>query len=300
MLTSNDQLPLSPEEIVRFLVAKGMVIDRVDDVICMLTHVNAYRLRPYWLPFVRDRVTHEFWPTARFDRVIELYHFDKRLRALLLECLEPIEISLRANIARQVSLLHGPWAHEFRDVSYRNDTWPKAFEMLRRALEHAQVNDDSIPLYGTGLPGDRQTPQLSVSIEYLPFGSLAYWFRNLVPRDAQRSVSEVYSVHPDILSSWLRHLAVVRNIAAHHGRVWNRVIPFQPRIPRGHGIAASVNNRVNKVYNTLVIIQHLLRCVNAQVQVQDRLVQLVNGHAIRLSTVGFPSDWMERSIWKGA
>ena len=40
-----------------------------------------------------------------------------------------------------------------------------------------------------------------------------------------------YGVAPPVLASWVHHLVYVRNLCAHHARLWDRVWSVQPQLP---------------------------------------------------------------------
>ena len=92
-----------------------------------LAQVGYYRLSGYWFParkFVRDnqqnvllcRVTNKplrqdnFLANTTFDDAFSLYLFDKKLRQLMLDAIERIEIHIRTVTAHEVGY-HGPLAY---------------------------------------------------------------------------------------------------------------------------------------------------------------------------------------------
>ena len=74
-----------------------------------LSRLGYYRLSGYWYParevhYVADTigvVTPKFQETFRpgttFERAVDLYIFDKRLRMLFMDALERVEVSLRGS-----------------------------------------------------------------------------------------------------------------------------------------------------------------------------------------------------------
>lgn len=69
------------------------------------------------------------------------------------------------------------------------------------------------------------------------------------------------------MSSWLRTLSCIRNIAAHHDRLWNKILPFEMMIPnktnddRFNELFVTGDKTINnskRVYNALIVIQYLL------------------------------------------
>nr|VFK58713.1 MAG: Abi-like protein [Candidatus Kentron sp. TUN] len=91
--------PKTFEEQMDLLESRGMIISDRSAAHHHLSHLNYYRLTAYWLPFQENTVTHRFKQETLFDDIINLYMFDKKLRLLLLNAVERIEISVRTQWA---------------------------------------------------------------------------------------------------------------------------------------------------------------------------------------------------------
>jgi abortive infection bacteriophage resistance protein len=82
-----------------------------------LRRVGYYRLSGYWYPFRQrgddGRVLETFRPGTNLDHAFNLYVFDKRLRLLMLDAIERVEVGLRVDIAILIGK-GDPWAHRSR------------------------------------------------------------------------------------------------------------------------------------------------------------------------------------------
>lgn len=87
--------PLTIEQQVEQLAARGLAIPDKARAAHYLAHLNYYRLRAYWLPFEQDAKQHRFKEGASFEHALDLYVFDRKLRLLMLDAIERIEVSLR-------------------------------------------------------------------------------------------------------------------------------------------------------------------------------------------------------------
>ena len=285
---------LADEDLVSLLAERGMGISSRDVARVALQHIGYARLKAYWLPFEQDRSSHKFWPNTTFSRIIEIYDFDRRLRVLMMEAIECIEVSLRAQLGREFAKSYGADGYQDPNIAYNRDKWESAIEMLRTALVRAGDNvgessrcDKSVAL-----------PPIWTAVESLSLGSMVYWYRHIIPRDVQYSIGAVYGIHPDILSTWLRHLNIVRNIVAHHGRLWNRAIPFQPKIPNVPALKQSFNRESTKPYNTLVMLHFLMSAVHSESEWIQEVMRLIELYQIRHSAMGFPIDWEHLPVWQ--
>lgn len=99
------------------LQAEGMAIPDMARAEHWLRHVSYYRLSAYWLPFEHPKgnPSPRFLPGTSFDTVTALYDFDRRLRLLVLDAIERIEVAVRGSWASELAQRFGP--HGYLDVA---------------------------------------------------------------------------------------------------------------------------------------------------------------------------------------
>jgi abortive infection bacteriophage resistance protein len=89
---------LTLEEQADRLIDRGLLADR-DELIARLRAVSYYRLSGYLFPFrARDasgKLLDSFIPGTKLDTVWRRYTFDRRLRLILLDAIERIEVAVR-------------------------------------------------------------------------------------------------------------------------------------------------------------------------------------------------------------
>ena len=77
-----------------------------------LSNISYYRLRAYTYPFQNnENPEHPFSQKINFEDIISLYVFDRRLRLLVFNAIEKIEIALRTQIIYNYSLEYGVFWH---------------------------------------------------------------------------------------------------------------------------------------------------------------------------------------------
>jgi len=121
-------------DLVALLESRGMIIPDKARAERKLSQIGYYRLSGFWYPCreikkdqagqyiiapntkipVRDD---SFQPNTNFNDIIELYLFDKKLRQLMLDAIERIEIHARSVIAHEMGY-HDPLAYQ--DKSFIN------------------------------------------------------------------------------------------------------------------------------------------------------------------------------------
>lgn len=94
---------------IRHLKTRG--VDIADETASFLKCVSYYRLRVYWWTFEIDNNQsgcHVFQDDLDFNRIRNLYIFDQKLRILLLEGIERIEVATRALWSNLMAEKYGP------------------------------------------------------------------------------------------------------------------------------------------------------------------------------------------------
>lgn len=275
---------------------RGMIIEDPGEAEFYLKHLNYYRIGAYWLPFEADHVTHTFRPGTHFSEVLNLYLFDRELRLLVLDAIERIEVSVRTQWAYQLAHAHGPHAHLDPGIAQHRAYWEKN---LARLKEEVDRSDETFIRHLTRTYREDLPPVWAVC-EVMSLGLLSRWYDNLKPKSTRRAIASEYGVDEDVLRSWLDHLSVVRNVCAHHSRLWNRAFTKIPLLPRTKpvGLSSQVRQGSRKLYNSLVILLHLMDVIAPNHGWRTRLRELLITRSIPLGAMDFPADWKRLPIWR--
>jgi abortive infection bacteriophage resistance protein len=293
--------PLSTEQQVELLKSRGMVVaDQAAAATCLM-HINYYRLRAYWMPMEVKAETdgeHKFKEGTKLEDVLSLYEFDRRLRLLLLAAIERLEVSFRTRFSQCLSVKYGSHAH----------LEEKVFHNLGRHAEHlASLNEEIQRSHETFIDHYFNTytapdsPPIWAVTEVMSLGLLSKMFANITTFADRGDIIKPYGVQSKVVESFLHHLTHVRNLCAHHCRVWNRkfVVTFQ--IPQSPAyLMAWFNQKADRnVYNTLTMLAHFMRCIDAGYPWFDRLKELLNSFPMaNREAMGFPDKWQEIPLWK--
>ena len=291
-----EKIPKTFDEQVELLVSRGMRIGDPKRTKRYLSHLNYYRLAAYWLPFEQDHPTHRFKPGTKFDLVLEHYIFDRKLRLLIMDAIERIEVSLRTRWAYHLAHSYGP--HALLDRTLFKRKWPHAAnvntlrDMVRNSSEVFIRHFDDF---------DEALPPVWVICEIMTLGQLSKWYSNLKRGGDRNKVAQAYGMDEVNLTSFLHHLTIVRNHCAHHSRIWNREFTVLWKLPRKKPAVLPKNFNWasgRKIYNTLVMLAYLLDSMGPN-SWKERLHDLFAKHPdVRNSAMGFPPDWLGRPIWQ--
>ena len=293
---------LSLDDQIAHLKLKGMTITDDNSAKSHLQHISYYRLSAYWLPFeypkADQRPGHCFQPGTTLETVIALHDFDCKLRKLITEAVEVIEIALRGNWALEMAALGN--GHSYLEPVHYRDAVKFAENVSRMQDEVRKSKERFIDHYKrTYTPAE---PPVWMVSEILSFGSLSHWYANIKQRSLRNRISKPFGLNEAVFKPFIHHLTVVRNIGAHHSRLWNRQIPVRLFIPRNPPDLASSMDRgaSGKLYNTLTLLSYVLREINGLADWQGRLLShldtLPHGD---LGQLGFPTNFETLPIWNG-
>ncbi|MFC2098807.1 Abi family protein [Bacteroidota bacterium] len=275
---------------------RGLEIRDEAEFLDLLEKISYFRLSGYWYPLLSDKANHIFKPGANFDDAYDLYLFDRNLRQLVVKELEKIEIAVRAKMIYVFSHQFGPYWYTdsslFKNNQQHASTLSKISEEYNRS--DAQFISAFRKKYADPLP------PAWTAFEIISFGSISRLFVQIKPGRSKRVVGEYFGLDDNTLASWLHGLVYVRNVCAHHSRLWNRVMRIQPSIPltpKNQWLSnPHVNN--NKTYYVLTMILYLLHSIDeANSMVNDIKALLDNYSNVDPSAMGFPKNWKSEILW---
>lgn len=286
---------LSYREQVALLKSRGMFVG--DETIAEhhLSHLNYYRLCAYWLPFEEDHDNHHFREGTTLEEILDLYTFDRELRLLVLDALERIEVSVRTQWAHQLGMRHGAHAHLEPGLAVSRDHWESNLDTLRSEVRRSS---EEVFIRHLTATYSEELPPVWAVCEVMSLGQLSRWYRNLRPMPTRSAIAAAYRLNHRVLQSWLHHLTIVRNVCAHHSRLWNReysITPMRPHHPAA--LSAQFVEENQTIYNSLLILLYLMDLVSPGHQWRQRLVDLLGGQTM-LREMGFPAGWQSQTIWK--
>lgn len=257
---------------------------------------------------------HKFKEGTKFDDVLALYVFDQKLRVLMLEAIERIEIAIRAKWAHYLSEIAGSHAHCEISCFDKQEEHMNSIASLLIDVTKAKANSSEINHYLETYDHPMLPPIWTV-VGCMSFGELLRWIRNTKVVKVKRQIAKDILGTPNInlFDGIMRQLTTVRNMCAHHGRLWDqRFITRMPYI-KDHlkapmvgfqKVVSDPKQKVqaiadNKMYNTVLIVGHLILRLNPSSSWPSRMAQLVNESLTedQISIMGFPQNWRTNLFW---
>ena len=292
--------PLSLSDQLKLLISRGLTVNNPTEALHYLTHIGYYRLSGYVMPLQiggSGANRHNCQPEVTFENILSLYVFDRKLRLLVMDALERIEISVRATLSNTIAVNHG--AHWYMDPNLFVSTFDhqQFIEGIKQQIGHDPANNRRRDIHIEHYYQNYSTPDMPPSwmvFESIAFGTISITCKNLTCPEFP-NVCRSFDLPPNVFKSWLHSLTYIRNICAHHGRLWNRECRIKPIIT--HRFQADLTPNV-RIYAQLVVIQILLAKIAPDNHWAQKLHALLAEHPnIPLSSMGFPVNWQSREIW---
>lgn len=181
----------------------------------------------------------------------------------------------------------------------RHQTWLNRAEDAE-ARSKADWVEEYRQRYSTPLP-------VWMAVELWEFGSLSRLLEIAHPVDRYNIALKYGIPDANLLVSWVKTLAYVRNICAHHGRLWNQALVIQPKLAKG-GMVPRLSHLATylpaqtRVYAAAAIAQHFLNVINPTSSWKVRLRALWTSFpslpGISPTQAGFMPNWGSASLWQ--
>ncbi len=282
------------------LESRGMVVADRPAAEAFLAHANYYRFSGYGLAFESSR--HAFIPGTAFEQVRAAYEFDWVLRDLIAEALEIVEVDVRTAIAYCFGQQHGAFGH----VDPRRFYWDAAkhAKWLDKVREETERSSELFITHFGATYAEFPDLPIWMATEVMSFGALSQMFSHMDKGD-QRPIGSRYGVQAYFLKSWLHHLVHVRNVCAHHSRLWDRKWAIKPELPPSNAWAAPRLPSNMQIFATMLILNQMLRCAPAAEPLRLQWRQRMEAHlatppscADPLGRMGLPANWASHPLWK--
>jgi abortive infection bacteriophage resistance protein len=290
------------EDQIAKLQARGLQINDLSQARHFLSNISYYRLEGYWWPMQADKVKHIFKPNSRFEDVIALYNFDRELRLLIFDVIERIEIGFRTKVIYHLSHELSPWWFE-SEANFKNQVaHTQSLILIDRELQ--QSRDIFITQHYTTYHTDTRRPPSWKTFEVVSFGTLSKLYSNLQPgiKAKDQIAKELNLVNHTYPPSWLQTIAQIRNICAHHGRLWNKNLPGRPKLLSKPPAPWLENTPSVKEHHMLYIhvccMKYLLDVISPGHHLTPRLADLLKKYpSVDLNALGFPTTWQTEPLW---
>lgn len=309
-----NKTPLSFQDQLSLLKQRELIVDNEPKAIDYLQEISYYRLSAYFLPYQKTKDT--FNPNTTFKQIIDTYSFDRELRLLVFDCIERIEVAIRTQMVYCMSMHYNDshWQDNqnlfitpyYNKIGNLVDPYSD-FQSIISKAKTARTPEVFIKHYIDNYNKPSNPPSW-MCLELLTMGELSHLYRGLKNNSDKKRIANFFDVHPTVFVSWLHTLTYVRNICAHHSRLWNRDLAIEPEKllkPVGNWVSKPFENN-KRMFYFICVLKYLITRANPGNSLKDKLQNLFKKYpTVPIQYIGIPSDgkgsgldWENEPIWK--
>lgn len=271
---------LTYSEQVEHLIKKGLIINDKHFAEETLADINYYRMIDAYSLGLIDKSTDTYKEHTLFEDILGLYLFDIELRHIMSELLEEFEIKFRTKVAYFIGQKYGPLGYldknnfedekhfdEFMDAFKREKEYQKKSPIIKH---HNEAYDGQLPIWAC--------------VEVVSFGTISKMFSNLKKEDKD-IIAFDFGATLFYFESWLRSFVEVRNICAHYGRLYNKLLLAPPKIYK------TMKYTNNRIFAVLVLLKKYCPKEKWTVCFNRLKKALLKYNSVDSYKMGFPLDW---------
>lgn len=279
---------LTFDEQITLLESRGLIVSDKKLATRKLKHISYYRLSAYFLPFQSQKDL--FIADTKFEEILSVYYFDKALRRMVFDAIETIEVNVRADIVYNLSKQTGAFGYREKDnLNIADAEYTNLMQSIQRETDRSKeafVSHFKKTYHSDVLP-------VWMVMEIISFSTLSKFFKAL--KSEHESITTSLNIPPKVLKSWLHVINHIRNICAHHGRLWNKQFAIKALVPKKIEVFKGVRN--DKVFVLVLLLQYMFKGLDAEDGFKEKLVALLTEYPeVPLEAMGFPIDWKERLL----
>jgi abortive infection bacteriophage resistance protein len=287
-----------PQDLIPLLQSRGLSIPDEQKAINYLTHIGYFRFSAYLYPLLQDPKTdHLYKDGATFDMALTMYRFDRKLRILLFNEIEKIEVAIRSAMCNYISdtLSNVFWMTESR-YFHNPAIFAKTFVQIQSELE--RTKEDFIAHFRRKYANDY--PPSWMIAEVLSLGTLVNLYNNFNLLPLRKKMAHSFGLPLPVFSSWLVMLIGVRNSCCHHARIWNKEVPIISHMLNNPSYPwiNPTSTDMKRIYYRICIIKYLLFTVSPNNTFTQKLKSLLAEFpTIDTRAMGFPAAWQAEPLW---
>jgi abortive infection bacteriophage resistance protein len=292
--------PLSIQQQIKQLEVRGLVFKNKKQAFHYLEFISYYRFCGYALEFEENSgLLNQYKPGTTFEQVLDRYTFDRKLRLLVIDAIERIEIAIRTVMTNYLALRYGSHWYTQRNLFLSRFDHTAFIQTLRKEIvPHGKNKQKKCEQFIQEYYDHYTTPEFPPSwmiAEILSLGTWSMLFAHLKDRTDQKAISKPFDLSYSVMTSWLHSLTYLRNLCAHHNRLWNRRFLFTPLIAKKYVKQLTPNNSFSA---QAAILRIFMGIISPESHWSQRLWELINTHQeIAHHQMGFRKQWNEDPFW---
>ena len=277
--------PTTIEEQITILEKRGCIVGNRDFTRKILNEINYYRLTAYFLPFKKSN--NEYVSNLPFEKVYNIYEFDRKLRGILFQVIEKIETMLRFQLAYHHAHKYGSLGYLDKsnfNVKHKHDSFNKKIKKMISVNKNQKFVKHHIDNYDSQFP-------IWVIIELFSMRDISTFYLDLYVRDQMVIANDIFHTTYECLSSWLHCFTLLRNYCAHYSRLYFNIFTAVPKTPDNFAYKLS-----NRIFDYILMLKFLYNNIgNWTIDLVTPLEALIDTYSayIDFAHINFPDNWLE-------
>lgn len=282
----------SATDFIEFLKERGLQVRNDGKAASYAANIGYFRLMVYMFPFLKEpKDEFVFKKGTTFGQILRVYDFDKKLRLLLFNEIEKIEIAFsNAILYTMQSMTSDP--HWMMKKEYVGE---ETLDFIKK--EYNRSSEDFIVHFRKTLHMPK-APAFTIA-EILSFGTMTWIYKSL-PFKYRKDVARKFHLNAPVLESWINLVVLTRNACCHHGRLWNRInniLTLDMENMWRPWISPETDKR--RIYYNICVIKYILDIISPGNDFKEKLLRLLDMFPeIDLRIMGFNPFWEEEPLWQ--
>lgn len=287
---------LTAEEQLDLLIKRGLIVEDYNSALQIIKRNGYYHLSSYMRLF-QEGDKHLFRENVEFKDIYNLASFDNKLRFFCFNAIQQIELAYKTAVSNVLCKNGG--SHWFYDeINFQNKKEQNRIIELIKGQIHKSNNpkeysETFIAKYYEKYDKPKLPPFWMI-IETFTMGALNSLYNSL-SNSNKKAIIEYLGFKEDLTfmalkANWLQALTVVRNICAHHSRLFNRVFRIRPKKHKKIK-ELNIENTASFYYIAMIINYYLVTFA------RDNSFEEILNHLFKdfgsdyKIIMGFPKDW---------
>lgn len=211
----------SEKAFISYLEAKNMMFKDKEKAMNILKHISYYKLKEFGYKFLNHN--NKYYENTYFEDILARFYLDKKLRFILLDIIENIEISVKINLAKILG-------REGLD-RYMDTTWwikqGKNYSEIRKKLENknrAILKEDNEKMFINKYKNKYKSENLPILlfIEEITWGELID-ILDACDDSILQQLCSIYEIKKTKFISYLSAIRILRNRASHNNNIIDNI-----------------------------------------------------------------------------
>ncbi|WP_159442474.1 Abi family protein [Agrobacterium sp. DSM 25558] len=300
----------SPSDLADKLISQGLHLHDRSYAERVIYLNNYFRIKAYFIPFMDSNK--QFIAGTTFSDVYDLYTADQNIRVFLFQIVAHLEVRIRAVIDNVVtSVTNDPFWHLNKKNFNKYDEVETA---IKKAGSRFNIGKQEFVLhyreryFTTKSFEHRRIPPFWIISEVFTLEQLLAVAKNIdrdrfrLPGDNKLNAcaTQFGFAGYDALVTNLQCILELRNICAHHSRLWNKNLRAPSSIAKKMKVKPGRYVKPNRLYTHLVMLRIMCKAQNMDDGICDFFNHLISNHAILaqdMNSMGFPAAWKTDPLW---